>query len=286
MTTVAVLPANGAPVPGPVPVTAHPRPVADVVTMVRRSLLRAVRYPGLTAFLVLGPLVMLLLFVYVFGGAFGAGVAPGVSPGAEGRAAYLDYITPSLLILTVVGGATSVATSAAMDAAGGIMARFRTMAIAPGSVLSGQVIGFLLQALAALVLVLAAALAMGYRPGAGALDWLGLLGLFALLGFALNWLCVAMGLNARSVETASNSPLILMLLPFLGSGFVPVETMPAGVRWFAEYQPFTPIIETARGLLAGASLDAATTLQALAWCVVLGALGYAWARALYRRERH
>ena len=268
------------------PPTAHARPVADVVTMVRRSLLRAIRYPGLTAFLVLGPLVMLLLFVYVFGGAFGAGVAPGVTPGAEGRAAYLDYIAPTLLILTIVGGATSAAVSAAMDAAGGIMARFRTMAIAPGSVLSGQVIGFVLQALAAAVLVLVAAIAIGYRPGADALDWLTLLGLFVLLGLALNWLCVAMGLNARSVETASNSPLILMLLPFLGSGFVPVETMPSGVRWFAEYQPFTPIIETTRGLLAGTSLPASTTFLAIGWCVLIGILGYAWARALYRRERH
>lgn len=268
------------------PPTAHGRPVADVLTMVRRSLLRAIRYPGLTAFLVLGPLVMLLLFVYVFGGAFGAGVAPGVTPGAEGRAAYLDYIAPTLLILTIVGGATSAAVSAAMDAAGGIMARFRTMAIAPGSILSGQVIGFVLQALAAAVLVLGAAIAIGYRPGADALDWLTLLGLFVLLGLALNWVCVAMGLNARSVETASNSPLIFMLLPFLGSGFVPVETMPSGVRWFAEYQPFTPIIETTRGLLAGTSLPASTTLLAIGWCVLIGVLGYAWARVLYRRERH
>lgn len=268
------------------PPTAHGRPVADVLTMVRRSLLRAIRYPGLTAFLVLGPLVMLLLFVYVFGGAFGAGVAPGVTPGAEGRAAYLDYIAPTLLILTIVGGATSSAVSAAMDAAGGIMARFRTMAIAPGSILSGQVIGFVLQALTAAVLVLGAAIAIGYRPGADALDWLTLLGLFVLLGLALNWVCVAMGLNARSVETASNSPLIFMLLPFLGSGFVPVETMPAGVRWFAEYQPFTPIIETTRGLLAGTSLPASTTFLAIGWCVLIGVLGYAWARVLYRRERH
>lgn len=268
------------------PATARPRPVADLATMVRRSLLRAVRYPGLTVFLVLGPLVMLLLFVYVFGGAFGAGVTPGVTPGAEGRAAYLDYITPTLLVLTVVGGATSVATSAAMDAAGGIMARFKTMAIAPGSVLSGQVIGFVVQALAALVLVLAAAFAMGYRPDADALHWLALLGLFVLLGLALNWLCVAMGLNAGSVETASNLPMILLLLPFLGSGFVPVDTMPTAVRWFAEHQPFTPIIETVRGLLAGgAGLDGSVAAQAVAWCVVIGVAGYAWARSLYRRER-
>lgn len=186
----------------------------------------------------------------------------------------------------MVGGGTSVAVSAAMDAAGGIMARFKTMAIAPGSVLSGQVLGFVAQALTALVLVLGAALAMGYRPDAGRLDWLALLGLFVLLGLALNWLCVAMGLNARSVETASNTPMILLLLPFLGSGFVPVETMPTAVRWFAEHQPFTPIIDTVRGLLAGGTgLDAAVVAQGVGWCVVIGVAGYAWARSLYRRER-
>ncbi|MCC2334882.1 ABC transporter permease [Cellulomonas wangsupingiae] len=275
MTTVAL--------PAP---TAGARPLADTMIMVRRSLLRAVRYPGLTAFLVLGPLVALLLFVYVFGGAFGAGVAPGVAPGAEARSAYLEYIAPTLLILTIVGGAQSVAISAAMDASSGIMARFKTMAISSGSVLSGQVVGFVLQALAAAVLVLAAALAIGYRPGADPLDWLALLGLFLLLGIALNWLCVGMGLNAKSVETASNTPMLLMLLPFLGSGFVPVETMPAGVRWFAEYQPFTPIIETARSLLAGAALETTTTALAFGWCVVIGVAGYVWSRVLYRRERN
>ncbi|SDD98055.1 ABC transporter permease [Rhodococcus tukisamuensis] len=270
----------------PLAATPSPSPVADVVTMLRRNLLRAVRYPGLTMFLVAGPLVMLVLFVYVFGGALGAGVMPGVAPGADGRAAYLDYITPTLFVLTIVGAGQSVAISAAMDAASGIMARFKTMAISPGSVLSGQVLGTVLQSLAALVLVLGAALAMGYRPDADVLDWLALLGLFVLLGLALSWLCVAMGLNARSVETASNTPMILLLLPFLGSGFVPVETMPTAVRWFAEYQPFTPIIETVRGLLAGgAGLEGAVVAQAVGWTVAIGVAGYAWARSLYRRER-
>ncbi|MFE4465436.1 ABC transporter permease [Oerskovia sp. NPDC056781] len=266
--------------------TARPRPVADVGIMLRRSLLRAVRYPGLTVFIVGGPMVMLLLFVYVFGGAFGAGVAPGITPGADGRAAYLDYITPTLLVITVVGGATSVAVSAAMDAASGIMARFKTMAISPGSILSGHVLGFAVQAMIAVVLVLGAAIAMGYRPEADALDWLALAGMFVLLGICLNWLCVAMGLGARSVETASNTPMILLLLPFLGSGFVPVETMPTAVRWFAEHQPFTPIIDTVRGLLAGgAGLEGATVVQAVAWSVVIGVAGYVWSRALFRRER-
>jgi len=277
MTTVAT------PVPTAV---ARPRPIADVRTMLRRNLLRAVRYPGLTMFMVLGPLVMLVLFVYVFGGALGAGVDPGAAPGAEARAAYLDYLTPTLLVITIVGAGQSVAISAAMDAYGGIMARFKTMAISPGSVLSGQVLGTVVQGVLALVLVLAAAFAMGYRPDADALDWLALAGILVLLAFSLAWLCVAMGLNAKSVETASNTPMILLLLPFLGSGFVPVETMPTPVQWFAQHQPFTPIIETVRGLLAGgAGLHGSVAAAAVAWLLVIGVAGYVWARSLFRRER-
>ena len=269
----------------PAPVAVGARPVADTLAMFRRNLLRAVRYPGLTGFTVGIPIALLLLFVYVFGGAFGAGVAPGVAPGADGRAAYLDYITPAILLFAVVGAAQSVAITAAMDATSGIMARFRTMAISPGSVLGGPVLGTVVQGVLAVAVVLGLAVALGHRPGAGPLGWLALLGLLALVTFATACLCVAMGLAAPSVETASNTPMLLTALPFLGSGFVPVDTMPTAVRWFAEYQPFTPIIETTRSLLAGTPLDAARTAQALGWTVVIGALGYAWARSLYRRER-
>ncbi|MCF4122339.1 ABC transporter permease [Antribacter sp. KLBMP9083] len=265
--------------------TAGARPLADTLTMLRRNLLRAVRYPGLTSFTIAIPVILLLLFVFVFGGAFGAGVMPGVAPGADGRAAYLDYITPAILLFAVVGAAQSVAITAAMDATSGIMARFKTMAISSGSVLGGPVLGTVVQGLVAVAVVLGLAVALGYRPHAGGLGWLALAGLLALVTFALSWLCVAMGLSAPSVETASNTPMILTALPFLGSGFVPVETMPAGVRWFAEYQPLTPIIETTRALLAGTPLNTSTTLQALAWSVLIAALGYAWSRALYRRER-
>lgn len=261
------------------------RPLADTVTMLRRNLLRAVRYPGLTSFTVGVPIVLLLLFVFVFGGAFGAGVASGVTPGTAGRTAYLDYITPAILLFAVVGAAQSVAITAAMDATGGIMARFKTMAISPGSVLGGPVLGTVIQALTAGAVVLGLAAALGYRPHAGPREALALAGLLALLSFALNWLCVAMGLAARSAETASNTPMLLTALPFLGSGFVPVATMPAGVRRFAEYQPFTPVIETTRALLAGTHLDTSTTCQALVWCIVIAVFGYGWSRPLYRRER-
>ena len=273
MTTLTIAPTAGA------------RPFADTLTMLRRNLLRAVRYPGLTGFTIGIPVALLLLFVYVFGGAFGAGVAPGVATGAAGRQAYLDYITPAILLFAVVGAAQSVAITAAMDATSGIMPRFKTMAIAPGSVLGGPVLGTVVQALAAVAVVLGLAVLLGYRPHAGVLGGSALVGLIALVSFATSWLCVAMGLAAPSVETASNTPMILTMLPFLGSGFVPVETMPTAVRWFAEYQPFTPIIETTRALLTGASLNASTTVQAVVWSLLIAALGYAWSRSLYRRER-
>lgn len=262
-----------------------PQPLADTLTMLRRNLLRAVRYPALTSFTVMIPVLLLLLFVFVFGGAIGAGVAPGVAAGAEGRAAYLDYITPAIALFAVVGAAQSVAITAAMDAHSGIMARFRTMAIAPGSVLGGPVLGTVVQGVLAVAVVLALAVALGFRPGAGPLGWLALLGLVALVTWATAWLCVAMGLAAPSVETASNTPMLLTALPFLGSGFVPVETMPTPVRVFAEHQPFTPVIETLRALLAGDAPDGTTTLLTLGWCAVIGGVGYAWSRALYRRER-
>ncbi|UZN02177.1 ABC transporter permease [Cellulomonas sp. S1-8] len=274
MTTATIAPTAGA------------RPLTDMLTMLRRNLLRAVRYPALTSFTIVIPVLLLLLFVFVFGGAIGAGVTPGVAPGAEGRAAYLDYITPAILLFAVVGAAQSVAITAAMDAHSGIMARFKTMAISPGSVLGGPVLGTVVQGLVAVAVVLVLAVALGFRTGAGVLDWVALVGLVALVTFATTWLCVAMGLAAPSVETASNTPMLLTALPFLSSGLVPVETMPAAVGWFAEHQPFTPIIETIRSLLAGTTPDGSTTLLAIGWCVVIAAVGYAWSRALYRRERH
>jgi ABC-2 type transport system permease protein len=149
-------------------------------------------------------------------------------------------------------------------------------------VLTGHVIGSLIQVAIGLVLVVALALAVGFRPTAGPLDWLGALGILALASVALIWLAIALGLKAKSVETASNTPMFLILLPFLGSGFVPTGSMPAVLRWFAAYQPFTPIIETLRSLLFGTPLGANGVL-AVVWCVVIAAGGYLWSRRLYER---
>jgi ABC-2 type transport system permease protein len=165
----------------------------------------------------------------------------------------------------------------------GIIARFRTMAIARVSVLTGHVVGSMVQTLLAIVIVFAVALALGFDPNATALEWLALLGLLALVTFALIWLSVALGLVSKSVETASNLPMPLFLLPFLGSGFVPTETMPAAMRWFAENQPFTPIMETIRGLLLGTAIGDSAVL-AVAWSVAIGLGGYLWAKRLFNRD--
>ena len=268
------------------PASARPSHAArDLATMSRRSLLRMVRYPSLTVLIVSTPVVLLLLFVYVFGGAFGAGVAAGTVPGAAGRAAYLDYITPAVLVMTAASIGQSTAISVAMDMTGGIVTRLRTMPVAPVAVLGGHVVGAVVQTLLAGAGVLGVAVLLGFRPGADAAGWLGLTAFFALFALMLTWLSVAMGAAARSVESASNTPMILLLLPFLGSGFVPVETMPTPVRLVAEHQPFTPVIETVRDLLSGAPATPATTWTAVAWCVGLAVLGWWWARYAYRRPR-
>ena len=253
--------------------------IQDSSTMLRRNLRRMQRYPSLTLMLIGQPIVFLLLFVYVFGGTMGAGIA-GVS---AGRADYLAYITPGILAMTVASVALGTALSVAMDMTEGIMARFRTMDIARVSVLTGHVVGAMIQTAIALVVVVAVALLLGFRPTAGPLDWLAAVGVLGIFAFALTWLTVALGLASKSVETASNTPMFLVLMPFLGSGFVPTESMPTGLRWFADYQPFTPVIETVRGLLMSTPVGDDVML-ALGWSVVIALASYLWAKRLYNRD--
>lgn len=272
-------------------VTAHPptspaagRPshvVIDAITMLRRDLLHIVRYPGLTVFVIVGPVVFLLLFVFVLGGTLGAGL-PGVDP-AGGRAAYVEYVLPGILALTIAGTAGGAATTVAMDMTEGITARFRTMAIARSAVLAGHVLGNTIQALLAVAVVFSVGLLIGFRTATGPAQWIAAVGVVVLIAFAISWLAVAMGMQAKSVETASNWPLLLMLLPFLGSGFVPTESMPAWLQWFAEHQPFTPFIETIRGLLLGTPVGA-DLLLSIGWCVVIAAAGYVWSMSIYERK--
>ncbi|RVW10724.1 ABC transporter permease [Prescottella agglutinans] len=248
----------------------------DSATMLRRNVRHMARYPSMTILLVGMPVVLLLLFVYVFGGTLGAGLG-------GGRDAYLEFVTPGIMLITIASAAQGTAISVATDMTEGIIARFRTMAISRASVLTGHVVGSMIQTMFALAVVTGVAVLVGFRPTADPVEWLAAIGLLAGFTFALTWLSVALGLVSRSVETASNLPMFLMLLPFLGSGFVPTDSMPTGLRWFAEYQPFSPVIETLRGLLLGGPIGTDGVL-AVAWTAGIALFGYVWAKRLYDRR--
>jgi ABC-2 type transport system permease protein len=253
--------------------------VTDSATMLRRQLRHMQRYPSLTLLILGLPVILLLLFVYVFGGTLGAGLG-GVT---QSRAVYVNYVTPGIILLTLATAAQATAISVAMDMTEGIIARFRTMAIARSSVLTGHVLGSLIQSMLSVAVVVGIAALIGFRPTASPAEWIAAIGVLAMISFALIWLSVALGLVSKSVETASNLPMFLLLLPFLGSGFVPTDSMPAGVRWFAEYQPFTPITETLRGLLLGTPIGS-NAIIAVAWCAGIALVGYLWATKLFSRD--
>jgi ABC-2 type transport system permease protein len=253
--------------------------VSDSTTMLRRQLRHMLRYLSMTLQLVGMPVVFLLLFVYVFGGTLGAGLG-----GASGgRAQYVQYVTPGILLMAVAAVAQGTAISVAMDMTEGIIARFRTMAIFRPSVLTGHVLGNMIQTMLSLAVVIGVALLIGFRSSAGPVEWVAAIGVLALITLALTWLSVALGMVTKTVEAASNLPMPLVFLPFLGSGFVPTDSMPAGLRWFAEYQPFTPVIETVRGLLLGTAIGNSAVI-AIAWCAGITVVGYLWARKLYNRD--
>ena len=256
-------------------------PLVDSMTMLRRSLRRMRRYPSLTFFIAVLPVVFLLLFVYVLGGAMGAGL--GADAPAGGRDAYLAYLMPGILLATVAGAGTGTAISVSMDMSNGIIARFRTMAIARASVLTGHVFGTVIQVMLASLLVVVVAVAIGFRPTTAPIAWLAAAGVIVLATATIAWLSVAMGLVTDSVETASNLPQVFLLLLFLSSAFVPLETLPEPLQTIARYQPFTPIVETIRGLLYGTDIGVNGVL-ALGWCLGLSLVGYLWATRLYGRD--
>jgi len=193
-------------------------------------------------------------------------------------------VVPGLLLITAASVVQGTSIMVAMDMTGGIIDRFRTMAIARASVLTGHVLGSLIQTLAAMGILIGVAFALGFHSSAGVLDWLAAIGIVALFAFALIWLAVALGLAAKSVETASNTPMVLLLLLFLSSGFVATATMPTGLRQFAEYQPLTPVADTVRGLLSGAAIGD-HAIAAIAWSIGIAVVAYLWAIRLYNRRR-
>ncbi|RZQ61339.1 ABC transporter permease [Amycolatopsis suaedae] len=244
----------------------------DSKTMVGRNMRHTLRNPvtlfGALAF----PIIMLLLFVYVIGGAVNVGTD------------YLAYIAPGILMMGLCQGAGSVAIGVAEDMEKGIINRLRTMAIARTSVLTGHVVTNVVRSVACAALILGVMLLMGLRPNATFTEWLAVAGLLALVCYAVTWLTVALGLAAKTVTGASFAAFPLTFLPFVSSAFAPPGTMPAGVRWFTDNQPFTSVIDTLRGLLTGTGIGASGWL-ALGWCAVLALAGYLWSRSAFRKAR-
>ncbi|MBO2448956.1 ABC transporter permease [Actinomadura barringtoniae] len=247
----------------------------DSSTMVRRQLKRLIRYPSMTVQLIVTPVILLLLFVYVFGGTLGAGI------GGD-RDAYVNYVVPGILLMAATMAATGTAVMVATDMTEGIIARFRTMRISRASVLTGHVVASVIQQLLGMAVVVGAALAIGFRPNASPVEWLAAAGLLTLFVVAITWLSVALGLKSPTPEAASNAPMPLVFLPFLGSGFVPTDSMPTVLRWFAEYQPFTPIMQTVRGLLLGTPIGNNAAI-AIAWSAGIGVVSYLWAKRTYNK---
>src|SRR3954447_9416015 len=224
------------------------------IVMLSRNFKHIARNPTSVFNAVLMPVVVMLMFVYMLGDAFSVGVD------------YVDYATPGLLLLAVCYGLGSVATSVNSDMTKGIINRFKVMDVPRGAVLTGHVIASLMTNLVAIAAIIGVAFALGFNPSASFVHWLGVIGIVVLLGLATGWLTVALGLFAKTPETAGLASVPLVMLPFFSSEIVPADKMGPVVMQFAQSQPFTPIIESLRGLLTGAP-ETGDLIAAFAWCL-------------------
>ncbi|MGH3149855.1 MAG: ABC transporter permease [Streptosporangiaceae bacterium] len=246
-------------------------PLADARIMLRRNLKHVLRNPVTIFNAALMPGVIMLLFVYVIGGAFNVGER------------YIEYATPGLILLAITYGLSGTAVSVNADMTKGIINRFKVMNVSRGAVLTGHVAATMATSTVAIAAIIGMAFALGFRSPATPLEWLAAIGIIAAAAFAAAWLTVALGMAAKTPESAGLAIVPLILLPFLSSAIVPAATMGQGFRQFARYQPFTPIIESLRGLLAGTP-SAGYAAAALGWCAAIGLIGYLWALATFKRR--
>lgn len=246
----------------------------DTTILTRRSLRHVLRSPDTIITTVITPVAMLLLFVYVFGGAIDIGQA--------GTGSYVDYLLPGILLITVASGVSYTAFRLFTDVSEGFVRRLRSMPIARSAVLWGHVLTSMVAIAVSLIVVVLVALLMGFRSSAGVAGWLAIIGILALVTLALTWLAVLPGLTAKSVDGVSGFSYPLIFLPFLSSAFVPTDTMPGPVRWFAEHQPVTSIVDSLRALSAGEPVGGQIWV-ALAWCVALLIVAQFLAVRTYRR---
>ena len=244
----------------------------DTSVLLGRSLRHILRSPDTIITTTIMPIAFMLLFVYVLGGAIDSG-----------SDSYLSYLLPGILVITIASGISYTAFRLFLDLKGGIFERFQSMPIARSSVLWAHVGTSLVANLISLLVVVLVALLMGFRSGAGILAWLAILGILLLFTLALTWIAVIPGLTAKSVDGASAFSYPLILLPFISSAFVPTDTMPGPVRAFAEHQPVTSIVNSIRDLATQQPVSNDIWL-ALAWCVAILIVAYAFAMVVYRRK--
>ncbi|MGC4993262.1 ABC transporter permease [Nocardia salmonicida] len=256
-------------------ITTAPSSLSDALfdssVMLRRNFTHITRSPITVFNAALMPVMMMLIFVYVFGDAFDVGED------------YIDYAVPGMLMLAISYGLSGTAVSVSSDMTKGVINRFKVMDVSRGAVLTGHVAASMLTNVVAIASVLGIGFVLGFRSPATAVQWLGALGVLLATAFAAAWLTVALGMAAKTPEAAGMSVVPLIMLPFVSSAIVPADKMGPGVRQFAEYQPFTPIIESVRGFLAG-NPAGGTTAAALAWCAGFAVVGYLWSRATFTKR--
>ncbi|GAB3810133.1 ABC transporter permease [Kribbella italica] len=245
--------------------------VSDTVTMIDRSVRLSRRNVDTLFVSILLPLLMMMLFVYVFGGAIETGTQ------------YINYVVPGILLLTTGYGASNTAMAVADDMTKGMIDRLRSLPVRSFAVLTGHVTASVARNAVSTAIVLLAALAMGFRPDASVAEWFGAIGLLALYVIALSWLAAGLGVIAKTVESASTLSFFMLFLPYLSSAFVQPETMPRWLRPISEHQPITPVIETVRSFLTGTPLGSSGWI-ALAWCGGLLVFSVGFASLLYRRR--
>ncbi len=250
----------------------------DSATLFKRDVRHSLRYLPMTLSGIMTPVIMLVLFVYFFGGALGSSLM-----GAE-HGAYINFVAPGILIMTIASGCATTAINVVTDMSEGIIARFRTMPISRASVLTGQVLGSLLQTLISVGVVTLVALLLGFRPTTNPIAWLEAYGVIALFTFGVTWMGVLYGLIGKTPAGANSLVLTFLLLSFTSSAFVSTATMPSWLRWYADYQPFTPVIDTVRGLLMGTPITTTNVILAIAWSVGLALLGFILAQMVYNRS--
>jgi ABC-2 type transport system permease protein len=250
--------------------------LVDSRVMITRCIRRSLRNPDAFFTALMLPIILMLLFVYIFGGALRTGVQ------------YVDYVVPGLIVLCAAFGAGTTAVAVATDMTNGIVDRFRSMPISSTSILIGHVTASLARNLIATALVIGVGIGVGWRPTGSPGHWLAAIAMIVLFVLALSWLAAAVGLLVGSVEAATSATFVLMFLPYASTAFVPARTMPTWLRGFATHQPFTPIIETMRGLWMGhtstgtpVSHDA---VLAIAYCLIIGVVSAVGASFLFRHR--